>query len=225
MIRPHSRKHQMNFKAVIWDFGGVITSSPFDAFNVYEAGRGLPHNIIRTINATDPDTNAWARFERSEVDATAFDALFAAEAAAIGVDIRGADVIALLAGTVRPRMVTALDTCKAVGLKLGCITNNAPVGKGAGMSRSDAVAATMEDAMSRFDHIIESSKAGIRKPDPRIYLAMCEMLSLRPADCVYLDDLGINCKPAAALGMTAIKVNGEAQALADLGNVLGMAFA
>ena len=62
----------------------------------------------------------------------------------------------------------------------------------------------------------------MRKPDPRIYLMMCEALAVDPAACVYLDDLGINCKPAAALGMTAIKVTGEAQALADLAARLGI---
>lgn len=212
------------FKAVIWDFGGVVTSSPFDAFNRHEAERALPRDTIRRINATDPDHNAWAKFERSEIDAVAFDTLFAAEAAALGFDIRGADVIALLAGSIRPRMVAALDSCKAAGFALGCITNNAPVGKGAGMSRTDAAAAAMADAMARFDHIIESSKAGIRKPDPRIYTMMCDALGVEPPHCVYIDDLGINCKPAAALGMTAIKVNGEDQALDDLGRVLGMRF-
>ena len=60
--------------------------------------------------------------------------------------------------------------------------------------------------MPLFDAIIESSKAGVRKPDPRIYQMMCELLAVEPAACVYLDDLGVNCKPAAELGMTAIKV-------------------
>lgn len=215
----------MTFKAVLWDFGGVITSSPFDAFNSYETERELPHNLIRSLNARDPDTNAWAQFERNEIGSTEFDTLFAAEAARAGHQVRGADVIALLSGTVRPRMVAALDQCKAAGYALGCITNNAQVGHGAGMSSNAARAATMADAMARFDHVIESSKSGVRKPDPRIYTMMCETLGVAPADCVYLDDLGINCKPAAALGMTAIKVNGEAQALDDLSRVLGMTFA
>lgn len=215
----------MKFKAILWDFGGVITSSPFDAFNAYERERGLPENLIRRINASDPDSNAWAQFERNEIGGSAFDTLFAAEAARAGFDVRGADVIALLSGTVRPRMVAALDACKAAGYALGCITNNAQVGHGAGMSADTARAATMADAMARFDHVIESSKSGIRKPDPRIYTMMCETLGVTPETCVYLDDLGINCKPAAALGMTAIKVSGEAQALDDLGRVLGMTFA
>ena len=211
------------FEAVLWDFGGVITSSPFDAFNRYEAGRGLPRDLIRRINAANHHDNAWAKLERSEIDADAFDTLFAAEARALGHDVRGADVLALLSGDIRPRMVSALDTIKDAGLKIGCITNNARVGEGAGMAGSTGKAAAIAAIMARFDHVIESSKAGVRKPDPRIYAMMCEALELEPKACVYLDDLGINCKPAAEMGMTAIKVTGEEQALADLSRVIGMA--
>jgi putative hydrolase of the HAD superfamily len=214
----------MTITAVIWDFGGVITSSPFDAFNRYEAERGLPTNTIRQINATNGDTNAWALFERAEIDAPRFDVLFAEEAAATGHDIRGFDVLTLLAGDIRPRMVAALDQLKAAGLKLGCITNNVPTGKGPGMAGSIGKAQAVAAVMARFDHVIESSKAGIRKPDPRIYQMMCAALGVAPEGCVYLDDLGINCKPAAALGMHAIKVVGEAQALDDLGAVMGVVY-
>ena len=203
-------------RAVIWDFGGVITSSPFEAFNRLEAERGLPRDFIRSVNATNPDTNAWAKFERSEIDATTFDALFAEESAAMGHPLEGAAVIACLSGDVRPAMVEALDRITAMGLKIGCITNNAPTGKGAGMSDNEAKAQAVAAILARFDHVLESSKIGIRKPDPRIYQMMCEALSVDPAQCIYLDDLGINCKPAAALGMRAIKVTGEKQALTDL---------
>ena len=211
-------------RAVIWDFGGVITSSPFEAFNRLEAERGLPRDFIRSVNATNPDTNAWAKFERSEIDATTFDALFAEESAAMGHPLEGAAVIACLSGDVRPAMVETLDRITAMGLKIGCITNNAPTGKGAGMSDNEAKAQAVAAILARFDHVLESSKIGIRKPDPRIYQMMCEALSVEPTQCIYLDDLGINCKPAAALGMAAIKVNGEDQALAELGALLGMAF-
>jgi len=210
----------MNKTTVIWDFGGVLTSSPFDAFNRMEEERGMPINSVRRINATNPDSNAWAKFERSEINATDFDELFAAEARAVDVDLRGSDVLACLSGDIRPRMVAALDTLKSSGCKLGCITNNVPAGKGAGMAGSDKKAVAIADIMKRFDHVIESSKVGVRKPDPRIYQMMCETLSINAESCVYLDDLGINCKPAAALGMTAIKVTSQDQALADLTAVL-----
>jgi len=206
----------MTIKAVIWDFGGVITSSPFDAFARLEAEKNAPKDSVRTINSTNPDDNAWAKFERSEIDAAAFDVLFAQEAQAIGADLRGRDVLACLSGDVRPAMVAMLDQLNGDGYRIGCITNNVPAGKGAGMAGTAEKAEAIGAIMARFDHIIESSKVGIRKPDPRIYEMMCEALNIAPEHCVYLDDLGINCKPAAALGMTAIKVTGEAQALADL---------
>jgi putative hydrolase of the HAD superfamily len=214
----------MAFAAVIFDFGGVITSSPFEAFNRLEAERGLPQNLVRKINTLNPDTNAWALFERAEIDADVFDRLFAEEARALGHELDGGSVLAVLAGAVRPPMVAALDRLKADGYRLGCITNNVPTGHGAGMARSSDARDEMEQIFARFEHVLESSKAGVRKPDPRIYLMMCEMLGLAPDACVYLDDLGINCKPAATLGMHAIKVTSGEQALADLGKALQIEF-
>lgn len=214
----------MAFNTVIFDFGGVITSSPFEAFNRMEAKRGLPKDFVRSVNARNPDNNAWAKFERAECNATEFGALFADEARALGHELDGASVIACLSGDIRPEMVTALDILKARGFKLGCITNNVPSGKGAGMAGSDEKAAAIAAVMDRFDHIIESSKAGVRKPDPRIYTMMCAALAVAPSQCVYLDDLGINCKPAAAVGMAAIKVTGGAQALNELGALLALTF-
>lgn len=216
MTPPGTRR----FAAVIFDFGGVVTSSPFEAFNRLEAARGLPHDFIRRVNAANPDSNAWARFERAEIDAAAFDAAFAAEAAALGHALSGSAVIACLAGDLRAPVVAAIDALKAAGFALGCITNNVPAGKGAGMAGSDSRAAEIAAVLARFDQVIESSKVGVRKPDPRIYAMMCDALGIAPDRCVYLDDLGINCKPAAAMGMHAIKVTGAAQLLADLSAVL-----
>lgn len=211
----------MAVEAVIWDFGGVFTTSPFEAFNRYEARRGLPKDFIRTVNATNPDANAWALFERAELDAAGFDAKFLQEARALGHEVRGADVLPLLSGEVRPRMVAALRACKA-SLKVGCITNNMAQGQGPGMTRNQGEAVRVSDIMDLFDAVIESSKVGLRKPDPRIYLMMCDLLGVEARACVYLDDLGVNCKPAAQLGMKAIKVVTEHQALAELEAVTGL---
>ncbi len=216
----------MTYTTVIFDFGGVITASPFEAFNRLEDERGLPRDFVRRVNSIDPDDNAWAKFERAEIDAAAFDILFAEEARALGHELEGEAVLAVIAGAVRPAMVAALDTLKARGLRIACITNNVPGGKmgikGAGMTRSEQAAHEVANIMARFEHIIESSKAGVRKPDPRIYEMMCEKLGVEPAECIYLDDLGINCKPANRLGMHAIKVTSGEQALADLSAALAM---
>lgn len=214
----------MTIQAVIWDFGGVFTSSPFEAFNRLEAEIGAPRDHIRRVNATNPDTNAWALFERNEIDAAQFDELFHRESAALGHPIPGRDVLPRLNGELRPRMVAALKACKAI-YKVGCITNNVVSMHSPGQDEGQRKAGAMAHVMPLFDAIIESSKAGVRKPDPRIYQMMCETLEVDPEACIYLDDLGINCKPAAGLGMKAIKVVTVDQTLAELSSLTGLAFA
>ncbi len=213
----------MSYSVVLWDFGGVITASPFDAFNRFEDEHGIPRDFIRSVNARDHETNAWAQFESSRISVGEFDELFAAETAAAGHAIRGCDMIALLDGEIRPRMVTVLERCKR-DYKIACLTNNADAGKGTGMARTDDQAEHVKQVMRLFDAVIESSKEGIRKPDPKIYRLACERLQVEPQAIVFLDDLGINLKPARALGMTTIKVVSEQQAIHELGRVLDIAF-
>ena len=201
-------------RAVLWDFGGVILSSPFEAFRHYEAEHGLPSDFIRTVNAINPHANAWARLERAEISADQFDATFADESAALGHRVPGADVLALLMGEVRPEMVVALDRIKAAGLATACLTNNV-VADGPIRPDVDAV-------MARFDLILESSKLGVRKPEPEFYVLACERLAVEPRECVFLDDLGVNLKPARELGMTTIKVGDPAEAIIQLEQVLGL---
>jgi putative hydrolase of the HAD superfamily len=216
-------ERKMAVEAVIWDFGGVFTSSPFEAFNRYEAEKGLPKDLIRKVNSTDPDHNAWALFERNEIDTTGFDAMFLKESTALGHPVPGREVLPLLSGSLRPRMVAALKACKDQ-FKVGCITNNVVSEHSPGQDQGQRMAGAMGQVMPLFDAIIESSKAGVRKPDPRIYLMMCDLLDVRPEACIYLDDLGINCKPAAGLGMRAIKVVGVDQTLAELAELTGLTF-
>ncbi len=205
------------FEAVIWDFGGVLTSSPFEAFARFEMERGLPADIIRRTNALNHLENAWAKFERAEVDIDTFDELFAAESRALGAEVRGRDVLPLLAGDLRPEMVGALKAIKA-RFKTGCITNNLPANAiGSGGGRMLYIA----EVMALFDHIIESAKMGLRKPDPRIYRMMTEALDVDPKRCIYLDDLGVNLKPAREMGMTTIKVVSGPQALGELEEAVG----
>ena len=191
----------MNYKAVIWDFGGVITSSPFEAFNKFELDNNLPKDIIRTINSENPDDNAWAKFERNDIDINEFDTLFSKEADKKGFQISGKQVVKLLSGDIRKPMVDFLLSLKE-NYKLGCITNNIQNSKDDKVNHLNQAS----QVMKIFDHIIESSKVGLRKPDPKIYYMSCDALGVRPEECLYLDDLGINLKPARKIGMTTIKV-------------------
>jgi putative hydrolase of the HAD superfamily len=207
-------------RAVLWDFGGVILASPFEAFRHYEVDHDLPIDFIRTVNSTNPHTNAWALLERNQVTSDEFDALFAAESEALGHRVPGSAVLSLLAGEIRPEMVAMLDRVKDAGYLTACLTNNVVGGDGldlAGEARAVEIAAIME----RFDVIVESSKVGVRKPEVRFYEIACELLGVQPQECVFLDDLGINLKPASAMGMTTIKVGSAAQAIADLSAALG----
>ena len=211
-------------QAILWDFGGVFTTSPFEAFARFEKARGLPENFIRTINSTNPDHNAWARFESSAISVDEFDAAFREEAQAHGHSVAGKDVLELLSGEFRPRMAAALAKCKK-HFKVGCITNNMrKAGDGPTMAASDERAEQAAKVMALFDMVVESSVEGVRKPQPRIYEIACERLGVAPRHTVFLDDLGINLKPARAMGMTTIKVVTEQQAIRELGDVTGLVF-
>ena len=203
----------MKYKAIIWDFGGVITSSPFEAFNQFEEANGLPKDIIRTINSENPDTNAWAKFESNSITIDVFNDLFLKEAKAKGFDIKGRDIIKLLKGSIRKNMVSFLRELKS-DFKLGCITNNV---KSSSEENNDN---ETKEAMSLFDHVIESSIVGIRKPNPEIYMMSCDALKVSPDQCIYLDDLGINLKPARELGMATIKVIHPEDAIQEVRNLL-----
>jgi putative hydrolase of the HAD superfamily len=207
--------------AVLWDFGGVILTSPFEAFRNYEREAGLPEDFIRRLNARNPDTNAWAKMERSEVSLQGFVALFEEEAREQGCRLDGWRILQSLSGDIRPQMVEALRRCKST-FRIACITNNMKSGEGPGMSRSADKAKAVAEIMTLFEHVVESSKLGWRKPDPRIYRHTCDLLDVPPERCVYLDDLGINLKPARAMGMRTIKVGDPDQAIAELETVVGI---
>lgn len=202
-------------KAALFDFGGVILSSPFEAFAAFEKERGLPDRFLRTVNATNPDDNAWAKLERSEVSLDEFGDLFAAESKALGHEVDGRHVIGMLMGDLRPAMVEAVRRCSE-RLKTGLLTNNFVTGNGH-VDREDE----MGRVMAMFDVVVESSQVGVRKPDARFYEIACTQLEIDPSEAVFLDDLGINLKPARALGMTTIKVEDPAVAIAELEAVVG----
>ena len=211
-------------RAILWDFGGVFTTSPFEAFARFEAANGLPKDFIRSINSTDPDTNAWARFESSEIDVDEFDDAFRLEAEARGHIVRGKDVLELLSGDFRPRMAAVLAECRR-HYRVGCITNNMKkAGDGPAMAQDDDKARRAQEVMAMFEVVVESSVEGVRKPNPRIYEIACERLDVKPSETVFLDDLGINLKPARAMGMTTIKVVTEAQAIDELAAATGLSF-
>jgi putative hydrolase of the HAD superfamily len=208
----------VSIRAVFFDFGGVVLSSPFEAFNRFEEANGLPRDLIRTVNATNPDTNAWAQLERSEVTFDQFCDLFEAECRERGHEVAARQMLGLLQGEIRQEVVEAIRRCRDGGLITACLTNNFVSGdRTPADGRPDH-----SEVLGLFAFVLESSKAGVRKPDPRFYEIACEMAGVVPSEVVFLDDLGINLKPAKAMGMTTIKVLDPAQAIADLEQVVGL---
>lgn len=209
-------------EAVIWDFGGVFSTSPFENFRRFEEERGLPQDFLRGVIAENHLTNAWARFERSDIDLAGFDVEFAEESRAKGHEVRGADLVPHIMGDIRPEMVEALSRMKGRN-KTGLITNNMSTGDEGGFALAlpPEKAAVIDRVLAMFDHVIESAKAGVRKPEPKIYEMMCEAIGVEPGACVFVDDLGVNCKAAAGLGMKAIKFKSPDQALGELEALLG----
>ena len=197
----------------MFDFGGVVTTSPFEAFARLEAERGLPTGFIRTVNATNPDQNAWARLERNELSLNAFAAAWAAEAGALWHELDGRLVLERLSGDIRPQMVAAIDACRKT-YKTACLTNNfaAP---------DRVISEEVAEVYALFDAVLESRVLGVRKPDPRFYELACATLGVQPEESVFLDDLGVNLKPARVLGMHTIKVTDPDEALVELEKILG----
>jgi putative hydrolase of the HAD superfamily len=200
-------------EAVLFDFGGVLSTSPFGAFENHERSRGLPAGFIRSLNATNPHDNAWARLERNDVDFDQFCVEFEAEAEAAGGRIDARELFAMMSGDLRPAMLEAVRRCHE-HLKTGLLTNN---------FITPLTTARHHDVFDLFDVVIQSAVVGVRKPDPRFYLLACEELSIEPSAAVFLDDLGVNLKPARALGMRTIKVVDPTEALVELEAIVGFA--
>ena len=190
-------------RAVLWDFGGVILSSPFEAFNSLRAP-ARPARSTSSVASTRPIpiTNAWARLERNDITPAQFDEAFADESEALGHRVPGADVLALLSGEVRPEMVVALDRVIAAGYARPAspTTSSATHSLGAiGPRRSGrSWPGSITSSRSARSAAASPSRASTRSP------ASCS--GSTPHECVFLDDLGINLKPAAAMGMRTIKV-------------------
>lgn len=206
---------------MLFDFGGVILTSPFEAFAAYEERAGLDPGAIREINSSNPDSNAWSRLERSEVCIEEFSALFETEAAALGHYVSGAEVLACLHGEVRPEMVRAIEHLRE-RFSIALLTNNFCVGNNASGTTQWSSGGPFAELVDLFDVIIESSEVGCRKPERRFYEIALERLGIAAHEAVFLDDLGINLKPAAAMGMRTIKVIDPVIALEELEQIVGI---
>ena len=210
------------YSSIFWDFGGVITSSPFEAFNKFEKDNKLPENFLRKVNSTNPENNAWALLEQSKINQEEFNKLFFQESSQLGHGIAGLKVLNLLEGELRMGMVNVIRKLNKLGFTQACLTNN--------FIPSDENQPDMIDLDKKtevfdlFDFVFESKEIGLRKPDQAFYDHVIKEVNISPNKIIFLDDLGINLKPAKAMGITTIKVISESQAKKDLSEILNINF-
>ena len=210
------------YSSIFWDFGGVITSSPFEAFNKFEIKNNLPENFLRKVNSTNPQSNAWALLEQSKISQMEFNELFFQESSDLGYGVDGLEVLNLLEGDLRLGMVEIIKTLKKKGFTQACLTNNFIPDNDNQPDMIDLNKKT--EIFNLFDFVFESKEIGLRKPDQAFYDYVLEKVDTSPEKIIFLDDLGINLKPAKAMGITTIKVISESQAKADLENLLKIKF-
>ena len=210
------------YSSIFWDFGGVITSSPFEAFNKFEIENDLPENFLRKVNSTNPQNNAWALLEQSKINQMEFNELFFKESSELGYGVEGLKVLNLLEGDLRLGMVDIIKTLKKMKFTQACLTNNfIPDNE----NQPDMIDLNKKaEIFSLFDFIFESKEIGLRKPDQAFYDHVIKEVNILPNKIIFLDDLGINLKPAKAMGITTIKVISESQAKKDLGEILNINF-
>ena len=210
------------YSSIFWDFGGVITSSPFEAFKKFEIENDLPENFLRKVNSTNPQNNAWALLEQSKINQMEFNDLFFKESSELGFGVYGLKVLDLLEGDLRLGMVAIIKTLKKMDFIQACLTNNFIPDNDNQPDMMDLNKKT--EVFNLFDFIFESKEIGLRKPDQAFYDYVLEKVDTSPEKIIFLDDLGINLKPAKAMGITTIKVISESQAKVDLENLLKIKF-
>jgi putative hydrolase of the HAD superfamily len=220
VIQGQPAGNSTQFRAVLFDLGGVVFPSPFDAFDAYEKEEGFSKGFIRSVIARSAEGGAWARLERSDVTFEEFCTELEDEALLAGEEISAKQLMDMVGSSLTPRqeMVNAINALRGIGLLIGALTNNWAIAGG----RTDAQPHSLGH-LGLFDIVVESAVEGMRKPDPRIYELTCQRLGVEPSEVVFLDDLGINLKPARAMGMTTIKVADVSAALSELGEIFGLA--
>lgn len=201
-----SRGDVVTIKAVVFDFGGVYTGSPFTGVHGWHTERGLDPAVgLRAVfGPYDDDTDhPWHQLERGELALAAAAEQIKAVAAEEGLDIDLFDLLSSMGGGggVRQDVVDLTLGLRADGYRTALITNNV-----AEFSEGWRGLIPVDDL---FEAIVDSSEVGMRKPDPRIFEMTLDQLGVGPDEAVFLDDAPGNVAAARALGMHAIEVDDD----------------
>ena len=196
-------------RALIVDFGGVLTTSIWVAFGEFCEAEGLDRETVRKLFRGDAQALALLRgLETGELDEAEFEPRFAA---LLGIPDHEGLIGRLFAGLgPDDAMVGAVRRVRGAGIKTGLISNSW------GLGIYDRAPVDL------FDETVISGDVGLHKPQPEIYALACERLALPPADCVFVDDLRENVAGAEAVGMTAILHRDATATIARLEELLAI---
>lgn len=216
----------MDYRAVIFDLGGVVFGSPLHAIRRYEQANGIEENFVNRLVVSAGPEGSWQRMERGELVMgpeffAAFDDDVRAADPSVAARFSAEEMMAAIAeeSKPRPQMVDALRRLRARGYTVAALTNNW-ISEEEREPADAGEAAMRAEVRALFDDYVESSVVGLRKPDPAIYRLACGRIGVEPREAVFLDDIGSNLKSARALGMTTIKVDDPDDALAELWRTL-----
>ena len=197
-------------KIVLWDYGGVLTESPIKNFRKFENDNNYVLDSIVKINSYNKYNNAWAKLEKDEISIEKFSKLFSEEAKQFGIlNINTDKLLECLNVKLNIKMVELLENISKFYTCV-CLTNNF---KKVGSSN-------FKNIKHNFSLIIESSKIGFRKPEKQIYKHVLEVLKVNAKEILFIDDLGINLKPARELGFHTYKFTDTDKTISYIKNML-----
>lgn len=202
---PPERKH-----GLLVDFGGVLTSDVFSSFQAFCQAEGLePDTVARRFRSDETARQLLADLETGRLSEEEFQPRFAA---VLGVAEPVGLIDRLFAGMRSDHaMLNAVRAARDAGVRTGMVSNSW------GRGRYDR-----SQFPVLFDGVVISGEVGVRKPEPRIYELGAEAIGLRPAGCVFVDDLPGNLKPARELGMATVHHTGAEETVPQLERLLGV---
>jgi epoxide hydrolase-like predicted phosphatase len=195
-------------KALLVDFGGVLTTNVFQSFRAFCASEGLDPDALIEVFRTRPEAQEAVR--AVETGAISEEEFSARLGGLLGLARTDGLVDRLLAGLGRDEaMVAAVRRARAAGVRTGLVSNSLGTGR---YDRSVFP--------ELFDGVVISGEVGLRKPEPEIYLLAAERVGVAPEACVFVDDLRVNCQGAEAVGMTAVLHRGAERTIPRLEELL-----
>jgi epoxide hydrolase-like predicted phosphatase len=199
------------FRAVLFDFGGVLTTPVWDSFSSFCQSEGLDPDAIKNLFRTDPEALKDLRgLETGELSESDFEATFGKR---LGLHNPDGLIDSMFAG-MKPLepMVEAVREIRASDLLTGLVTNS--------WSTAHYDRKLLAEL---FDAVVISAEVGLHKPQPEIYRLAADRLEVEPAECIFVDDLKENCEGAEAVGMTAIRHRDASETIGQLGELTGLA--